>query len=493
VVNFVQKPVVPSWMRHALTAALLFVVLVLVLIFIAPRKAQAYSAIEYLPGAVTGNTGLSAQAGSGGPCTTSSATCTVVEFIMPSNQTALSLDFWATGGTFVSPGTWSPALNLTDSSNNVLTALTCTGSATGEVNAAQWAQVHCTLGTEQALSASSTYKVRGNFGTRKDTNPATVYARGQTTSQGAPTTGCELQRTGCLARGYPGILTVDSIAPYDPYSCYTSDGCPMNFLLNTDPRDAPTATWTSWPDGQVSDAATFNQTRWRVTSNVDADDYPGEDVGFYIALYKGSSTSSAQLVYLSNRIGSNTVYSTEGFYAINISPEYVHNTTSTQQYFIQVAAEVGNTLGEFSDPIDYFVSIDQGGLPPESNCPGDAPFYTSCFWVNLAVQLFVPSSNSLAAMEYQEAVSSTAAKAPFVYLYQVITEFGQMEPITSTSLSFNVNISVGNTPIPFTVPLKTTSTPWTATYDNYVMPLLSVAVYLALILYLYERVKHIHL
>jgi len=286
---------------------------------------------------------------------------------------------------------------------------------------------------------------------------------------------------------------VDTSAPYDPYSCYTSVGCPINFLLNTDPRDAPTAEFTSWPNGQVSDASTFNQTRWRVTSNVDADDYPGEDVGFYLALYKGSSTSTAQLVYLSNRIGSNTVYSTEGFYAINIPPEYVHNTTSTQQYFIQVAAEVGSTLGEFSEPLDYYVSTDLGGLPPESNCPGDAPFYTSCFWVNLGVQLFVPSANSLAAMEYQEAVSSTSSKAPFVYLYQVITEFGNMEPITATSLSFNVNISIGNTPIPFTVPLKTTSTPWTADYNNYIMPLLSAAVYLAVIVYVYERVRHLNL
>jgi len=460
--------------------------------------ASAATLIDYQPGATTGNTGLAATATSGGPCNTSVAVCDLIDFISPVTTTATSLVFWVGfGAGQPAPGTWAPDLDLVNTSNTVLSALTCDGSATGSVNAADWPTVTCTLDTPYFVTNGTQYKIRGRLGARHDSGSYSVFLRGQGTTQNAALIpdGCTLDTDECLARGLPGLQDQDTSDPYGAWSCYTSAGCPANFQMfgdSPDPRDDPVATWVSWSSGLTADASTLNDTVWRITSDVSSETYPDEDVGFYLAIWRGSSTSTAQLIYVSPRLDSNTLQGPEAYYAVATAPQFTHSTTSTAQYFLQVTAEVDSILGPISDPVDYWVTP-FGSFVPDTGCEGTEPFYTSCFWINLLVSVFVPSPNSLGLTEWAETASSTKSRAPFAYFTQVADAISSIGYTTSTAFVLSLPVEVAGHYVGFDLPIKPTSTPWTVAYDNYLFPVFRFVIILSTILYVYHRVRDLRL
>lgn len=475
------------FLLYCLGFGLGFFVLYLV---VRPMDAHAEVLFDFDPG---GSLIQTVSKTNGGPYTSDGQGCNYIARFYYGGETGDELDSLTfkigyDGGT----ASWTSA-TFRDAGGSTLSNLSCTPAAGKPYSSP--AAVTCTLATPQTLTNSTEYKVYGCVGTKLNTSSHTAGSQG-TASE------CGVYDTTCAGFGV-GSLSACGAGGYGCKMDMTADGT-LATPPFVDPRTAPTSTWQSWPDGQTLSVIGANETYWQIRSNI-PDYYTTSSVSFDLGIYREDGGGwtllySTSTLVANHWLGHDNPGSTTTYYSYRGLPGFVH---STGTYALYQNVTVDGTTSDF---VLTSYTVEDNATPiPEESCPGDAPFYTSCFWFNLFSQAFVPSNNPVYVAELENARDLLGERAPFAWFVDIGEAIGNVdstmvgtpsmpespaESTTSSQWSVDIPITARNTTSTMSLDFGAPSG-WNSAIRDYIRPLLRLFIWGEFIAYIWSRTKQV--
>lgn len=264
-----------------------------------------------------------------------------------------------------------------------------------------------------------------------------------------------------------------------------------NFAVYTPNATSSTSTFSAYIN-EPSPGQTGNSEFWNVPFqfkgriNLDPYQFPDEIISFQWQLWDYDSTSTIPLIWTNFEPYSEFSL---GWYGQRQAFNYVF---SAGNYGVRVRAfdESSEFISPWSATTTFSVT---GGFGQaiENQCPADSAFYTSCFWTNLLMSLFVPTASSFSANSWTTLLATLNTKAPFSYLTTIFSDVQNLSAGTTTSLTYNMTFNLSGTNVPFNLGIMPASGGWRTAYDTYFRPLLVFMVWGMVLLYLYERIIHL--